>query len=148
LGKLKVAVMTAEGPLYQGDAEFVVLPAAEGELGVLPRHSPLVAVLKAGALRTTTAGEEDYFVVSGGFVDIAHRAEETAVTVLADAGERAHDIDEARAEEARKRAQEMLAQKLSAEEYAEAAALLERSTQRIRVAEIGRRRRKERPIRT
>jgi F-type H+-transporting ATPase subunit epsilon len=140
--------MTAEGALYQGDADFVVVPAEEGELGVLPRHSPLVAVLKAGAVRTSHGDDEDVYFVSGGFVDVAREGEDTRVTVLADAGERAHDIDEARAEEARKRAQEMLAQKLSAEEFAEAAALLERSTQRIRVAELGRRRRKERPIRT
>jgi F-type H+-transporting ATPase subunit epsilon len=140
-------VVTAEGSLYDSEAEFVVLPAADGEIGILPRHSPLVAVLKAGPLRTTSGGDEEIFFVSGGFADVARDGEDTTVTVLADSGERAHDIDEAAAEESRRRAQEILAQRVSAEEYAEAAGLLEHSVQRIRVAEIARRRRgRERPM--
>jgi F-type H+-transporting ATPase subunit epsilon len=145
--ELQLAVYTAEGRLYDSTAEFVVLPAEEGELGILPEHSPLVALLKPGALRASIGGEEpELFFVSGGFVDVARDGAETRVTVLADSGERAHDIDEARATEARRRAEELLAKTLSAEEYAEASALLERSVARIRVAELGRaRRRRERP---
>jgi F-type H+-transporting ATPase subunit epsilon len=138
---VKLSVYTAESQLYAGDADFVVVPAVEGELGILPRHSPLVALLKPGELRYTHGGEEDYFFVSGGFVNVAREGDATAVTVLADTGERAHDIDEARAAEARRRAQEMLQQRLSAEEYADAAALLARASQRVRVAEVARRRR-------
>lgn len=146
----QVNVLTVEGQLYQSDnAEFVVVPAAEGELGVLDRHVPLVATLRPGPLQVKHAGgEEEILFVSGGFVDIARGGDDrTLVTVLADSGERAHDIDEALAEESRKRARELLTRRLSASEYAEAAALLERSAGRIRVAELSRRRRprRERP---
>ncbi len=151
--KFPVSVLTAEGRLYASDAEFVVVPAAEGELGILDRHEPLLALLKAGPLRVTRdgvgGGDEEVLFVSGGFVDVGRDADDkTVVTVLADSGERAHDIDEARAEEARRRAQELLGQRLSAVDMAEAAALLERSTARIKVAELSRRRgsRRERPV--
>ena len=98
--RFHVSVLTAEGALYQSDrAEFVVLPAAEGELGVLDRHVPLVALLKPGPMTVTQeGGDEEVLYVSGGFVDISRDAEGgTTVTVLADSGERAHDIDEAAA---------------------------------------------------
>jgi F-type H+-transporting ATPase subunit epsilon len=152
-GKFPLSVVTAEGQLYRAEVEFAVFPAAEGELGVLDRHEPLLALLKAGPLRVSPggigAGDEDVLFVSGGFVDVGRDEEDkTVVTVLADSGERAHDIDEARAEEARHRAQELLSQRLSAQDYAEAAALLQRSTARIRVADLGRRRapKRERPV--
>jgi len=141
----QLSIFTAEGQLYSGDADFVVVPAAEGELGILPRHSPLVALLKPGELRYKHGGDEDYFFVSGGFVDVARDGDATRVVVLADTGERAHDIDEARAQEARRRAEEALKGTLSKEAYAEASALLESATQRVRVAEVARRRR---PVRT
>ncbi|MHB8509087.1 MAG: ATP synthase F1 subunit epsilon [Candidatus Dormibacteria bacterium] len=143
---LHLSVLTAAGRLHDSEAEFVVLPASEGELGILPEHSPLVAVLKAGSLRATVGSEHEFFFVSGGFVDVARDGEATTVTVLADSGERAHEIDEARALESRKHAEELLARSASSEQYAEAAALLERSVARIRVAELHRgRRRRERP---
>src|ERR1700730_10854795 len=128
--RFPVSVLTAEGQLYSAEVEFVVVPAAEGELGI---------------------DDEDVLFVSGGVVDVGRDEEgKTVVTVLADSGERAHDIDEARAEEARRRAQELLSQRLSAQDYAEAAALLERSTARIRVADLSRRRgsKRERPVRS
>jgi len=144
---LEARILTAEGELYDAPATFVVVPAAEGELGILPRHSPLVAVLRPGPLRVAHGEDnEEVLFVSGGFVEVGRKPDDsTIVTVLADSGERAHDIDEARAEEARRRARELLSQKLSTEQYAEAVALLERSTNRIRVAEIARRRRRPAP---
>lgn len=152
-GKFPVSVLTAEGRLYSSEAEFVVVPAAEGELGILDRHEPVLALLQAGPLRISKeglgSGDEEVLFVSGGFVDVGRDEDDkTVVTVLADSGERAHDIDEARAEEARRRAHELLGQKLSLQEMAEAAALLNRSTARIRVAELSRRRpsRRERPV--
>jgi F-type H+-transporting ATPase subunit epsilon len=151
--RFPVSVLTAEGRLYSSEAEFVVVPAADGEMGILDRHEPVLALLKAGPLRVTKdgvgGGEEEVLFVSGGFVDVGRdENDKTVVTVLADSGERAHDIDEARAEEARRRAQEILAQRVSAVAVAEAAALLERSTARIKVAELGRRRtpKRERPV--
>jgi F-type H+-transporting ATPase subunit epsilon len=150
--RFPVSVLTAEGRLYGAEAEFVVVPAAEGELGILDRHEPLLALLTAGPLRVIkdgVGGDEEVLFVSGGFVDVGRdENDKTVVTVLADTGERAHDIDEARAEEARRRAQDLLAQRLSAVDMAEAAALLERSTVRIKVAELGRRRspKRDRPV--
>jgi F-type H+-transporting ATPase subunit epsilon len=148
--KFPVSVLTAEGRLYSAEAEFVVVPAADGEMGILDRHEPVLALLTAGPLRVTKDGvggsDEEVLFVS---VDVGRdESDRTVVTVLADSGERAHDIDEARAEEARRRAQELLAQRLSGVDMAEAAALLERSTARIKVAELGRRRspRRERPV--
>jgi F-type H+-transporting ATPase subunit epsilon len=149
--RFPLSVVTAEGRLYSAEVEFVVVPAADGEIGILDRHQPLLALLKAGPLRISAngiGGDEEVLFVSGGFVDVGRDHEDkTAVTVLADSGERAHDIDEARAEEARRRAQDLLSQRLSAQDYAEAAALLERSTARVRVAELARRRvpKRERP---
>jgi F-type H+-transporting ATPase subunit epsilon len=137
-------VLTLEGELYRtDDAEFVVLPGADGELGILDRHVPLVVTLRPGPLTIShQGGEDEILFVAGGFADISRDPEgDTVVSVLADAGERAADVDEAAAEEMRKRAQEMLSQKLSDEDYAEASAMLERSIGRIRVAEISRRRR-------
>jgi F-type H+-transporting ATPase subunit epsilon len=151
--KYQLEVLTAEGELYRtDDAEFVVLPGAEGELGVLDHHVPLVVTLSAGPLTITEeGGQEEVLFVAGGFADISQDKDgETLVSVLADAGERAGDVDEAAAEESRRQAQELLAQKLSDEDYAEASALLERSVGRIRVAELSRRRRTsrgERPMR-
>jgi F-type H+-transporting ATPase subunit epsilon len=152
-GQFPVSVLTAEGRLFGGEAGFVVVPAADGELGILDRHQPLLALLKAGPVRINKEGvggsDDEVLFVSGGFVDVGRDEDDkTVVTVLADSGERAHDIDEARAEEARRRAQELLGQRLSLQEMAEAAALLNRSTARIRVAELGRRRapRRERPV--
>ncbi len=148
-----VSVLTAEGRLYGAEAQFEGVPADDGELGILDRHEPVLAILRAGPLRVSPngigAGDEEVLFVSGGFVDVGRdEQDKTVVTVLADSGERAHDIDESRAQEARRRAQELLSQRLSVQEYAEAAALLERSTARVRVAELGRRRRspRERPV--
>jgi F-type H+-transporting ATPase subunit epsilon len=115
----RLQVLTVEGELYHtDDAEFTVLPGADGELGVLDRHVPLVVTLKPGPMTITHGrGEDEILFVAGGFADISRDPEgNTVVAVLADAGERAADVDEA-------------------------AALLERSIGRIRVAEISRRRR-------
>ena len=142
--KYRLEVLTAEGELYRADdAEFVVLPGSEGELGVLAHHIPLVVTLSAGPMTIRLeGGQEEVLFVGGGFADISRDGEgETVVSVLADAGERASDVDEAAAEETRRRAQEMLSQKLSDEDYIEASAMLERSVGRIRVAELNRRRR-------
>jgi F-type H+-transporting ATPase subunit epsilon len=135
--KLQVDIVTVEGRRYRGDADFVVAPGSEGELGVLPRHIPLLTALAPGAVKVRNDGEELYFFVSGGFLDV--RPDQ--VTVLADAAERAEDIDEARAQEARRRAESMLQQKLSDADQAAAAAAMARAEARLRLAELRRRRR-------
>jgi F-type H+-transporting ATPase subunit epsilon len=149
-------VLTAEGELLSTDAEMVIVPAADGERGILDRHVPLLAVLKAGPLRVVRpGGDEEIFYISGGFVDVGRErsegqgggADKTVVTVLADSGEHAADIDQAQAEEARREAEHALEQRRGAADYADAAANLERSMARVRVAELGRHRRsrRERP---
>ena len=135
--KLHVDIVTVEGRRYEGDAEFVVAPGIAGELGILPRHIPLLTELKPGRVKVRNENEEHLFFVSGGFLEV--RPDE--VTVLADAAERADDIDEARAEEARRRAQELLQQKVSDADQAAASAALARAEARLRLAELRRRRR-------
>ena len=135
--KLHVDIVTVEGRRFRGDADFVVAPGSEGELGVLPHHVPLLTALAPGSVRVRNEGEELFFFVSGGFLEI--RPDQ--VTVLADAAERAEDIDEARAEEARRSAEAMLQQKLSDADQAAASAALARAEARLRLAEIRRRRR-------
>jgi F-type H+-transporting ATPase subunit epsilon len=135
--KLHVDIVTVEGRRFRGDADFVIAPGAEGELGVLPHHVPLLTPLAPGAVTVRNNGEDQSFFVGGGFLEV--RPDQ--VTVLADAAERAEDIDEARAEEARRRAESMLQQKLSDADQAAAAAALARAEARLRLAEIRRRRR-------
>jgi F-type H+-transporting ATPase subunit epsilon len=135
--KLHVDIVTVEGRRYRGDADFVVAPGLEGELGVLPRHVPLLTPLAPGTVKVRNDGEELFFFVGGGFLEV--RPDQ--VTVLADAAERAEDIDEARAEEARRHAASLLQQKLSDADQAAAAASLARAEARLRLAELRRRRR-------
>jgi F-type H+-transporting ATPase subunit epsilon len=135
--KLHVDIVTVEGRRYRGDADFVVAPGLEGELGVLPRHVPLLTPLAAGTVKVRNDDEELFFFVGGGFLEV--RPDQ--VTVLADAAERAEDIDEARAEEARRRAESLLQQKLSDTDQAAASAALARAEARLRLAELRRRRR-------
>jgi F-type H+-transporting ATPase subunit epsilon len=140
-----VSVLTAEGELLSTEAELVVATAASGEIGILDRHVPLLALLKPGSLRVVRGGHEDVFFISVGFLDVGRdQQNNTVVTVLADTGEHVADIDEARAEETRREAERQLQLRESVEEYADATARLERSLARIRVAELGRRRRSNR----
>ena len=135
--KLHVDIVTVEGRRFKGDADFVVAPGSEGELGILPRHIPLLTPLKPGVVKVRNENEEQFFFVSGGFLEV--RPDE--VTVLADAAERAEDIDESRAEEARRRAADLLQQKLSDTDQAAASVALARAEARLRLAELRRRRR-------
>ena len=119
---IHVDVVSAEEQIYSGDAEFVVLPGIEGELGVYPRHTPLFTQIKPGAVRIKVPdrAQEEFVFVQGGFLEVQpHR-----VTVLADTAIRAHDLDEAKAIEAKKRAEEAMANQDSAENLAAAQAEL------------------------
>ena len=137
MAKLHVGILTVEGVRFDGEADFVVAPGWDGELGILPRHIPLLTPLKAGAVKVRNENEEQFFFVSGGFLEV--RPEQ--VTVLADAAERAEDIDEARAEDARRRAQSSIEQKASDADLAAATGALARAEARLRLAELRRRRR-------
>ena len=138
---LNVEIVTAERSVLQDTADMVVAPGAEGVLGILPRHAPMIALLKAGELRIKHGNDETAVAVTGGVMQV----QPTGVVVLADAAERADEIDEARAREAMERArQHMSAAKDRADEEALKAAI-ERASVRLRVAQ--RRRRPEAPPR-
>ena len=119
---IHVDVVSVEEQIYSGDAEFVVLPGVEGELGIYPRHTPLFTQIKPGAVRIKVPDrdQEEFVYVQGGFLEV----QPTRVTVLADTAIRAHDLDEAKAIEAKKRAEESLANKDTAENLAAAQAEL------------------------
>lgn len=125
-----LTVVTAERSLLDEEADMVIAPGAAGELGVLPRHEPLLTTLKPGELRVLQNGEWDELAVSGGFLQVDSRG----VTVLADAAERAEEIDQARAEEARRRAETEMQQAQDTAARAEAQVALLRAIARINVA--------------
>ena len=105
MAKLRFEIVTGERLVFSADdVDMVVAPGTDGELGVLPRHAPLVTTLKPGVLRVKQGVQETEMAVSGGFMEVRP----DRVTVLADTAERATEIDEARAEESRQRAQEVL----------------------------------------
>jgi len=133
---MHVEVVTAERELYSGEADVVIAPGSEGELGILPRHAALLTTLKVGQLLIRLGGAEESLFVSGGFLEVSNNS----VTVLAETAERAEEIDQARAEAARRRAQEYLQQARSDVERAELVGALERAVARLRVAEVARRR--------
>jgi F-type H+-transporting ATPase subunit epsilon len=101
---IKVDVVSAEEAIYSGEAEFVVLPGEVGELGIYPRHTPLITRIKPGEVRIKPAGggEEQLIFVAGGVLEVQPQV----VTVLADTAIRAHDLDEAKAQESLRRAEE------------------------------------------
>ena len=113
---IHVDVVSAEESIYSGEAEFVVLPGVMGELGIYPKHTPLLTQIKPGAVRIKVPNQEEETLVfvQGGFLEV----QPNVVTVLADTAIRAHDLDEAKALEAKAKAEEAMQKKLSAEEMA------------------------------
>ena len=119
---IQVDVVSAEEQIYSGEAEFVVLPGVMGELGIYPRHTPLLTQIKPGAVRIKIPGqaEDELVFVQGGFLEVQpHR-----VTVLADTAIRAKDLDEVKALEAKKAAEEAMQNQTSKEGIAAAEAEL------------------------
>jgi F-type H+-transporting ATPase subunit epsilon len=106
MATIHVDVVSTEGSIFSGEAKFVALPGENGELGILPRHTPLITRIKPGAVRIERAdnGEEEFVFVAGGILEV----QPGTVTVLADTAIRGHDLDEARALEARKLAEEAM----------------------------------------
>lgn len=114
---IHVDIVSAESAIFSGPAEMIFAPAAMGEVGVLPRHTPMITFLKPGEVRVRKpGGEEEHFYVSGGILEIQPHV----VTVLSDTAARAKDLDEAAAMEAKSRAEQALKDKTSAMEYAQA----------------------------
>ena len=133
---LQVEIVTAEHSVLEDTADMVIAPGAEGVLGILPRHAPMIALLKAGELRLKRGGDEVAIAVAGGVMQV----QPDKVTVLADAAERAEEIDEARAREAVERARQRMGEIRDREDLAATQAAIDRATVRLRVAERRRRR--------
>jgi len=123
-------VVSVERSLFEGDVDFMIANGADGELGVLPRHAPLMTILRPGTLTIRHGGEEEQLLVGGGFLEVLP----DRVTVLADVAEHADEISVAQAEEARRRAQEKLAGTLTASEEIEFSNALALAEARLRLA--------------
>ncbi len=128
----KVDIVTAERVVYSADVDEVVAPGVEGQLGILPHHAPLMTILQDGELITKKEGKEQLMAISGGFLEVRP----DHVIILADQAERAEEIDAARAEAARKRAEERLKERhAEGIDATRAEAALRRALVRLSVAE-------------
>jgi len=126
---LKLEIVTPEAKIYSEDVDTVTLPGSEGELGVYPMHVPLMTQVHAGELVVRKNGQDHFLAVGEGFVEITG----DHVAVMTDMALKADDIDEAKAEEARKRAEARLAEKLGDEEQATVQAALMHSLAQLKV---------------
>lgn len=134
---IHLEVITAERVVFTGDVDIVIAPGIDGELGILPEHTPLMTTLKAGELSARKDGQEFSMVVSGGFLEVRP----DKVIVLADAAERDEEIDLAKAEEAKRRAQESMLHPAPGVDMAKIEAELFRSLAELKVV----RKKKQRP---
>ena len=134
---LRLEIITAERQVYADDVEIVVAPGTEGQLGILPRHTPLMTALQPGEIMVRKNGEPTYLAVTGGFMEVMGNK----VTILADACERSEEIDEELAREAMQQAQERLERRGTDLELEQAVRAMRRAAVRLNVA----RRRRSRP---
>ena len=135
MADMRLEIVTAERVVYSEDVNELVAPGSDGELGILPSHSPLLTTLAPGEIRVVKDGEETYMAVSGGFMEVLANK----VKILADTAERVDEIDIDRAEEAMRRAEERIASADSDADLERALASMRRSTARLGV--VRRRRR-------
>ena len=139
MSTVKLDIVTAERLVFSDDIDGIVAPGVEGQLGILPHHAPLMTMLEPGELQVRKGGEELSLAVSGGFLEVRP----DRVIVLADTAERVEEIDIARAEEAKRRAQERLSHRTPEVDATRAEAAIRRSLARLKVVEKRRRRRPE-----
>ena len=129
---LQVDIVTAEQVIYSEDGvEQMVAPGRDGEFTVLPQHAEFITTLQPGELRITRGGTEDAMIITGGFLEVR----DDRIVVLADAAERVDEIDIARAEEARRKAEEALLERSELADLAATQAALQRALMRLHVAE-------------
>jgi len=134
--KIELKIVTPEKVVYENTVEAVSIPTIDGEITVLPGHIPLISGVKAGELRIKKGAAEELFSITRGVAEVDGHT----ITILTDAAEKAEDIDEKRAEEARKKAKELMSKtKVDEEGYADAVAQLERALSRMRIAKKKRR---------
>jgi F-type H+-transporting ATPase subunit epsilon len=132
MATIHVDIVSAEGEIYSGEASMVFAPAIMGEIGIAPRHAPLLTTLKPGEVRVQTpTGEEQFFFVSGGALEVQPHV----VTVLADTALRARDLDEAAAMQAKQRAEEALRDRGDKIDVAKAQAELAAAVAQIKAIE-------------
>ena len=135
MATFKLEIVTAERMVFSDDVSTLVAWGVEGQLGILPHHAPLMTMLQPGDILIRKDKEEEFFAISGGFLEVRP----DKVIILADACERVDEIDIARAEEAKRRAQETMKEAPLSAEAAMAEAALRRSLARLKVAEKRRR---------
>jgi len=138
---LQLEIVTAERVVYSEEVDLLLAPGVEGELGILPSHAPLLTIMQPGEIRVDRGGEQSFIVVSGGFLEIIGNK----ATILADTAEHAEEIDESRAEEAMKKAQERVTSSGSDMDLERALASVRRSQARLKVARRRRSPRAEMP---
>lgn len=141
---IRCEIVSQDRTVFQGDVDIVVLPGAAGEMGILPRHAPVLTTLKYGVIKVRRAGKEEIFAVAGGVAEI----QPEIITILADAAENVEEIDVGRAEVAKKRAEELLARHTPMETDAllDVEAALRRSNLRLDVARRYRKSGMHRPL--
>lgn len=129
---IRCEIVTQDRSLYEGPADIVVVPGSEGEMGILPHHTPLLTTLDFGFVRVRHQGDEHVFTIAGGVMEVRPEV----VTILADIGEQVEEIDVARAQAARERAERLLAEgpPPDTEEYLAIEAALRRSNLRLEAA--------------
>jgi F-type H+-transporting ATPase subunit epsilon len=132
---LKLEIVTPEAKIYSEDVEMVTLPGVEGEMGIYPQHVPLMTQLVSGELIARRNGQDYFLAIGEGFVEITG----DHVAIMTDMAIKSDDIDEAKAEEARKRAEARLSEKLNDEESAAVQAALAHSLAQLNVKRRGRR---------
>jgi F-type H+-transporting ATPase subunit epsilon len=103
---IRCEIVSQDREVYSGDADMVIVPGIQGEMGILPNHAPLLSTLKYGFLRVRSSGQEQIFTIAGGVIEV----QPDLITVMADAAENVKEIDISRAEAAKKRAEEILKQ--------------------------------------
>lgn len=129
---MHIDIVSAEQEIFSGTVNMVVAPAEEGDIGIMPRHSPLITRMKPGEVKVTREGEDDqFFYVSGGILEIQPHV----VTILSDTAIRARDLDEERVNEMKRHAEAALAEKTSEFEEAKALAELAQITAQLRILE-------------
>jgi F-type H+-transporting ATPase subunit epsilon len=137
MSPIKLDIVTAERQVYSDDVDILIAPGTEGQLGILPNHTPLMTALKAGEMIARKGEEANSWAISGGFLEV----KPDRIVVLADTAERDDEIDLERAEEAKRRAEERLKERTSTIDISRAEAALQRSLVRL---QVGQRRRKRR----
>jgi F-type H+-transporting ATPase subunit epsilon len=138
---IRCEIVSQDRTVFEGDVDIVVIPGSDGEMGILPNHAPLLSTIRLGVVKIRQGGEEQDFTITGGLVEVQPKI----VTILADAAENIEEIDLARAEEAKRRAEQRLAEgpPPGSEALLAAEAALHRSTLRLEMAQRYRRTHKQ-----